>query len=480
MNNKPMQRRAASLLLALAIAAVSGCSMLSGDKTEKPVVGKNDDPVGSPLNQQNNPAYVDVVPSYEMLEPLYGLGSLGDFDEGMAAYKEQRYSQALMQWYPLAKDRDHRAEYYIGFMFVNGLGLPRDAHEGSLWLARSAQSGYADAEFELGQLYLNGTGVEQNMDQAMRWLLAAARAGQPSAQFTVGLLYQQDKVPMSSNLLAVYQGVKSQEFNYKQAARWYQVAAEQGHGAAQNNLGWLYQNGLGVAQDDSVAFRWYQASADQGVIDACFNLGLMFEQGKGTELDMEKALFWQTKAADYGYVPARQRLPQLRAQMDFYEHSLVLFGTPLALASRDMMRTILAQNGAMPMRQANNYWYDVYESSQTLAGTDRLFAGYSLNTGKLATLEYRFTAFNDPNKVLEIIKLISDKYGNPIETNGSIGQGDVDYGWEVKDTRIRVKRFWPDTTVYLSYQIGSAYYAMLAEMPPKNDETKYNLKVETY
>jgi TPR repeat protein len=425
-------------------------------------------------------AFVEVTPNYEALDPLYGLGSMGSFDAGLAAFSEQQYSQALLQWYPLARDKDPRAEYYLGFMYVNGLGLPRDPGEGSLWLIRSAQRGYSDAQYELGKLYLVGLGVDENMDQAMRWLMAAARAGQPAAQFNVGLLYQQDRVPLSSNLLAVYQGTRSKDFNFQQAARWYQVAAEQGHAAAQNNLGWLYLHGHGVSRDPAVAFRWFSASADQGVIDACYNLGLLYEQGEGTTLDLQKALFWQSKAADYGYGPARQRLPELRRQIEFFDQSLVLFGTPLALTTREVMREKLSQNKALVIREASNYWFDIYESSRTLQGTDRLFAGYSLRTGKLASLEYRFPSFNDPNLVLKVIDMITAKYGRPVSSQGEIGRGVVDYAWEVKDTRIQVRRYWPDTTVFLSYQVGDSYTTMIGEMPPNAKELIYNLEVETY
>lgn len=471
------------LLCALASMLITGCAsnQTSTNAAQSEVVGA-DETASSSLGSSSpsGQSFVDVMPNFEVLDPLYGLGSMGDFELGLEHFGEQQYSQALMQWYPLAKDKDPRAEYYLGFMYINGLGLPRDAEEGRIWLLRAAQRGNADAQYELGQLYVTGLGVEQNMDQAMRWLMSASRAGHPAAQFNVGLLYQQDKVPLSSNLLAAYHGTKSREYSFQQAAKWYRVAAEQGHAAAQNNLAWLYQHGHGVEQSESAAFRWYQAAAEQGIIDACYNLGLLYEQGVGVEMDLEKALFWQTKAADYGYVASQNRLPELRRQLEFYRHSLVLFGTPLALTTREVMREKLTQSQALPIREANNYWFDVYESSRTLQGTDRLFAGYSLRTGKLASIEYRFPSFNDPNLVLKIIDMISDKYGRPIQSRGEISRGEVDYRWEVKDTRIRIKRYWPDTTVYLSYQVGDTYTAMVSEMPPNSDDLKHNLKVDTY
>ena len=37
--------------------------------------------------------------------------------------------------------------------------------------------------------------------------------------------------------------------------RWYQLAAEQGHADAQNNLGFSYANGEGVLKDEDEAVR---------------------------------------------------------------------------------------------------------------------------------------------------------------------------------------------------------------------------------
>ncbi len=64
--------------------------------------------------------------------------------------------------------------------------------------------------------------------------------------------------------------------NYKQAVSWYQKAAEQGLTIAQNNLGVMYANGTGVAQDNKQAVSWYQKAAEQGLTIAQNNLGVSF------------------------------------------------------------------------------------------------------------------------------------------------------------------------------------------------------------
>jgi TPR repeat protein len=61
--------------------------------------------------------------------------------------------------------------------------------------------------------------------------------------------------------------------------------AEGGYPAAQNDLGWVYQNGKGVPQDDREAIKWYRKAAQQGYAIAQDNLGWMYQNGRGIPQD---------------------------------------------------------------------------------------------------------------------------------------------------------------------------------------------------
>ena len=82
--------------------------------------------------------------------------------------------------------------------------------------------------------------------------------------------------------------------------RWYRSAAEQGHAMAQNNLGWMYEHGRGVAKDEGEAVRWYRSAAEQGYAMAQNNLGAMYANGLGVPTDKNQAAFWFQKAAEQG------------------------------------------------------------------------------------------------------------------------------------------------------------------------------------
>ena len=83
--------------------------------------------------------------------------------------------------------------------------------------------------------------------------------------------------------IAVYFSFVS-DFNQKPQQE-YRLAAEQGDAMAQTNLGWMYDNGEGVPEDDTEAVKWYRKAAEQGYAMAQHNLGWMYANGEGVPED---------------------------------------------------------------------------------------------------------------------------------------------------------------------------------------------------
>ena len=54
------------------------------------------------------------------------------------------------------------------------------------------------------------------------------------------------------------------EQNREEAVKWYTLAAEAGHAAAQYNLAFCYRYGMGIAQDYEEAAKWFRLAAAQG------------------------------------------------------------------------------------------------------------------------------------------------------------------------------------------------------------------------
>jgi TPR repeat protein len=76
------------------------------------------------------------------------------------------------------------------------------------------------------------------------------------------------------------------------AAAKFKELADKGDASAQFNLGSMYHQGQGVAQDDKQAALYFAKAAEQGHTDAMDNLGLRYAKGEGVEQDLVQAYKW--------------------------------------------------------------------------------------------------------------------------------------------------------------------------------------------
>lgn len=81
------------------------------------------------------------------------------------------------------------------------------------------------------------------------------------------------------------------------AMRSFRVDAEQGNAMAQNNIGFLFEQGLGVGQSYPEAMAWYRKAAAQKLPQAQFNIGILYFYGFGVEKNLREALTWLRLAA---------------------------------------------------------------------------------------------------------------------------------------------------------------------------------------
>ena len=65
--------------------------------------------------------------------------------------------------------------------------------------------------------------------------------------------------------------------------------ANQNHAAAQNNLAYMYQEGLGLKKDYSQALRWYLLASKNGLYQVNITIGKYYYSGYGTEVNYPEA-----------------------------------------------------------------------------------------------------------------------------------------------------------------------------------------------
>ena len=109
-----------------------------------------------------------------------------DFQTGIEAFERGDYAAALREWRPLAEQGDAKAQYALGLMYDEGMGVPEDDAEAAEWFRKAAEQGLAEAQYTLGFMYANGKGVPKDSVEAVRWYRMAAAQGHVEAQFYLG------------------------------------------------------------------------------------------------------------------------------------------------------------------------------------------------------------------------------------------------------------------------------------------------------
>src|SRR4051794_17706242 len=71
--------------------------------------------------------------------------------------------------------------------------------------------------------------------------------------------------------------------DYAEALKFYRRAARQDNAWSQQNLGKMYEQGLGVKQDYVEAVKWYRLAAENGNDWAQNALAVLYENGNGVE-----------------------------------------------------------------------------------------------------------------------------------------------------------------------------------------------------
>ena len=99
--------------------------------------------------------------------------------------------------------------------------------------------------------------------------------------------------------------------HYATALRSWRELANQGDARAMNNVGLMYERGLGVTQSYVEAMTFYRKAADTGLPEAQYNLGTLYHNGYGVEVNNSQAVFWFRKAA-------AQRLPEAHYMMGLH------------------------------------------------------------------------------------------------------------------------------------------------------------------
>lgn len=141
------------------------------------------------------------------------------------------------------------AAYTLGKTLLDGDVLPQNIPEAVRYLKQAAENDFMPARYVLGKLYYKGEAVEQDLKEALRYLETAAREN-PNAAYIAG------KICLTEG-----------EKNIKKALRYFRIAAADGNGYAEYELGKLYLFEKEI-RDETQAVWWLKLSVGHGNVYA--------------------------------------------------------------------------------------------------------------------------------------------------------------------------------------------------------------------
>jgi uncharacterized protein len=144
----------------------------------------------------------------------------------------------------------------------------------------------------------------------LRWVLLP---GVFAAALSLAPLRAEPPVPAQDALSAERPGAEARAHaamaldppDWAVAREAFLAAAETGSATAMSYLGWIYEEGLGVARDGSMAAAWYGRAALAGAHDFSVKLGWMYLSGEGVPRDRDAAEAWFRRGIEAGHSPAR-------------------------------------------------------------------------------------------------------------------------------------------------------------------------------
>ena len=222
------------------------------------------------------------------------------YAQGVGVPKDAAMS---IEWYQKAAAQgDAYAQYSLGLKHAIGLDVPKDDSKAVEWYQKAAAQGYASAQSSLGDAYAEGKGVSKDAAKAVEWYQRSAAQGDSDAPFKLAEMYR------------LGEGLP---IDVVKAIEWYQTASKEGNHYANTILGTIYATGNGVPKDAVKAAYWYQKAVEQKYFvdpDAQFYLGVLYLAGDGVEKSPVMALECLQKAADRGHVTAQIVLGEMYAK----------------------------------------------------------------------------------------------------------------------------------------------------------------------
>ena len=186
--------------------------------------------------------------------------ALGDLLAGQGNQRFLNLEEAHRWTLAAARQGSVAAEVAVAWQLESGTGTAANPAEALGWYRLAASHGSVSALNSIAAFYAQGTGIPADPKEAVRWFRKAAEAGDIPGALNLGMSYLTgfglEEVDAENNLV--------------QAVHWLNIAANPpltdetsvaAAASAHNELGKLYEQGIGVEQDAVKALNHYEAAS---------------------------------------------------------------------------------------------------------------------------------------------------------------------------------------------------------------------------
>lgn len=211
--------------------------------------------------------------------------------------------------------------------------------------------------------------------------------------------------------------------DFKAAARYYRLAADQNYPAAMHELARCYFHGVGLRQSDQEAFFWLQKADKLNYIESTVGLGDCYWHGHGVQQESRAAISYYAKAASHQHPLAMRKLASAYKQgigvAQSMEKAFIWYKKSADLGDAVSQYNVgVMYNHGLGVEQSSQNACHYWELGAKSGDTDaQFFLGYSLWNGaagiakdqKKALYWLKMAAENGSAQANHLLSIIGDE-----------------------------------------------------------------------
>ena len=270
------------------------------EAAEAPLDSEGAEEVDNPVDEapaQANP-YLKIPELCERVR--YGKNLSGILRDALSCRLRGQFDQEFTCYQEVVRkayDNTDKGIAYnnLAYMYDNGDHVSADPCKAFEYYHMAAEQGNDIGKFNLGICYLTGLGTEPNIEQGKYWLGQIQEKDSSINETAENILSycfnetnRLTRFQKDNNYIGLINFCKEviQDSRSPYAAKAFSY----------NQMGYLYENGLGVPQDHAKAFEYYYEAAKLENSTGKCNLAFCYLNGIGVDRDKKMAKYWLEKA----------------------------------------------------------------------------------------------------------------------------------------------------------------------------------------